>query len=50
MNAMQKLIYAGFAALALASASMPVLSSPEAAAFVDEAAVPADRAPDPNRR
>ena len=39
MNVMQKIIYAGFAAAALASASMPVFSSAEApAASADESA------------
>ena len=51
MNAMQKLIYAGFAAAALASASMPVFSSAEPAPFADElASIHEDRAPDSNRR
>jgi len=49
MNAMQKIIYAGFAALALASASMPVFSSAEPSAFADGATT-AERAPDSKRR
>lgn len=46
---MQKIIYAGFAAAALASASMPVFSSPEPAGLADEAVAAADRT-DSNRR
>ena len=49
MNVMQRIIYAGFAAAALASASMPVFSSPEAGAFADEMAV-SSSATDSNRR
>ena len=48
MNAMQKLIYAGFAALALASASMPVFSSAEIAASADDS--PFAAAADSKRR
>ena len=50
MNAMQKLIYAGFAAAALASASMPVFSSAEYVAPTDEFSASPARAPDSNRR
>ena len=50
MNAMQKLIYAGFAALALASASMPVFSSAEMIASADDGPNGAASAPDSKRR
>ena len=50
MNAMQKIIYAGFAAAALASASMPVFSSAEALAAEELASNHEDRAPESNRR
>ena len=50
MNVMQKIIYTGFAAAAIASASMPVLSSADPAPFADDAVLVTDRAPEPNRR
>jgi hypothetical protein len=49
MNLMQKIIYTGFAAAAIASASMPVFSSADPAPFADDAVLVADNA-ESNRR
>ena len=50
MNVMQKIIYTGFAAAAIASASMPVFSSADPAPFAEDAVLVTDRAPESNRR
>lgn len=50
MNVMQKIIYTGFAAAAIASASMPVFSSADPAPFAEDAVLVNDQGPESNRR